>query len=186
MKTLTTTAATLLLLLKAATPLAAQATATSDFTLPETTDVPAFLSSIFTGNVPTVLTGAVATSVVSSLYSLEKSWATHSLQSSGNAAIWSAAGKAPDASSVEASLSASGYDYGAITTNAWYQDNVPADIKSDIASYNSAWVSVFNAVANPTAATKTSGNAAAGMPACTGMAVAAGAVAVGVAAAVGL
>ncbi|KAK3682932.1 hypothetical protein B0T22DRAFT_297366 [Podospora appendiculata] len=181
MKTLTRT--TLLLLLTAATPLAAQATTATDdlFTLPETTNVPAFLSSIFTGNVPTGLTGAAATMVVSSLYGLEKSWATHALQSSGNAAIWSAAAQATDAASVEASLSASGYDYGHITTNAWYQDHVPADIKSDIASYDAAWASVFDAAV----ASKTSGNAAA-VPACTGMAMAAGAVAVGVVAAVGL
>ncbi|KAK3316948.1 hypothetical protein B0H66DRAFT_535186 [Apodospora peruviana] len=177
MKGLTTTVA--IILGAAAAGIARAADPTPTITalddLPKSTDASAYLSEAYSayGGVPPQVTGAVATSLASELYSLELSWASHSMASSDNFAIWSAAAKATDGSAVWESLSTSGYNYGQITTNAWYSEHVPDDVKSDIAGYNSAWQSAFNKVV---VATTTSGNAAgvAGVhqAKCTGMAMA--------------
>ncbi|KAM7197592.1 hypothetical protein V8F33_005558 [Rhypophila sp. PSN 637] len=162
-------------------------------TLPSSTDASSYLSEIYSpfGGVPPQVTGAIATTLASSLFSLEKSWETHTMASSNNAAIWSAAAKDTQASAVLESLDKSGYNYGLVTTNAWYNKYVPEDVKSDIVGYNSAWESVFvniitgvestaTATATATSTSSISTAAAAGPARVTGYAVAVAAGAMGV------
>ncbi|KAM7191638.1 hypothetical protein V8F20_009245 [Naviculisporaceae sp. PSN 640] len=180
-------------------PTPTRTTATESLTtLPASTDASAYLSEIYSpfGGVPTQVTGALATTLASSLFSLEKSWETNSMASSNNAAIWSAAAKDTRASEVLHSLDKSGYNYGQVITNDWYSKYVPDDVKSEVAGYNGAWESVFmeaiitgieesgtasstaTATATPTSEVRTA--AAAGLMArCTGLAVAAAAGALG-------
>lgn len=169
-------------------------------TLPASTDASAYLSEIYSpfGGVPTQVTGALATTLASSLYGLEKSWETNSMASSNNAAIWSAAAKDPKASEILQSLDKSGYNYGQVITNDWYAKYVPDAVKSEVAGYNGAWESVFmgaiitgteeggtassTAASTATPTSEVSTAAAAGLVAkCTGVAIAAAVGAVGVA-----
>ncbi|KAK0615259.1 hypothetical protein B0T17DRAFT_381803 [Bombardia bombarda] len=169
--------ATALVLLGAANQLAtAQDTGSPDdlsFSLPESTDAVSYLSELYSnqGGIPTGVTGAVVTSLASALYSVQKSFATHSLVTSDASAILSAAAKATDASAVLSSIEENGYGYAEVTAQPWYKDNVPEDVKSDVAQFNSAWDSAFDSVVKATS-TK---NAAAAAPACTGLVMAAAA-----------
>lgn len=95
-------------------------------------------------------------------------------------AIWSAADKHGGSSAVQ-SMSSSGWNWGGITTNDWYQHNVPKALQTEVVKYDATWESVITSVGDKAVATAT-GNAAA--PRCTGMAVAG--VAAGVAAFAGM
>lgn len=151
-----------------------------DTTVPLSVDATSYLSLYYSPSpIPTQITGAVATSLASGLYSVDLSFASDPKgAASVNSDIWSAAAKATDAAQVTASFEKSGWYYDQITTAAWYKDNMPDGAKSEVSEYVSMKNSVFDKVLSVT--TTKSDNGAA--PACTGMAMAAAGVAVGVAA----
>lgn len=93
-------------------------------------------------------------------------------------AIWSAAEKDGGSRVVE-SMSSSYWDWSGVTTNDWYQDNVPKTYQTAVVQFDEAMDSAFTSVEAKATATKN-----AGAPRCTGMAVAG--VALGVAAVAGV
>lgn len=164
--------------------LATAASSTTDTSLPTSTDAASFLSDVWAGQgpTPTWATGKYATTLATALYSVETSFIMQSYYTSIVDAIWSAAEK-DGGSDVVASLSASYWDWGAVTTNDWYTKNVPKALQTDVVNYNSAWDAAVTSVEAKATATK---NAAAALPRCTGMAVAGAGVAMGVAAFAGV
>lgn len=158
--------------------LATAADSTTDTSLPKSTDASSFLSDVWSGQgpTPTWATGKYATTLATALYSLETSFIMRSDYTSIVDAIWSAAEK-DGGSDVVASLSASYWGWGAVTTNDWYTKNVPKALQTEVVNYDSAWDSAVTSVEAKATATK---NAAA--PRCTGMAIAGAGVAMGVAA----
>ncbi|KUI74504.1 hypothetical protein VM1G_10102 [Cytospora mali] len=142
---------------------------TADTSIPKSTDASAFVSSIFSGQgaTPTWATGKYATKLATAMYSVETSFVTRSDYTSIVDAIWSAADKDANSKAL-ASLSASGFDWSAITTNDWYQDNVPKAYQTAVVKYDSAWDSAYSSVE----AKATGSKNAAAAPRCTGMAVA--------------
>ena len=183
MKALTTTALQILAVAIAVVN-AAPGPATRSFdNLPTSTDAASYLSDVYSAynGVPTEITGPLVTSLASELFSLEHSWETHAMRSSDDFAILYAAAQGSDASAIVASINSSGYVYGHITTNDWYSQHVPDDVKSDIAGYNSAWESVVMKVLATTTSVSTGGAPAGGAQAkCTGVAMALAAGAMGV------
>lgn len=144
--------------------------------VPTSTDASAFLSDVWAGqtDTPTWATGKYATTLASALYSVETSFVLASGYSSIVEAIWSAA-KKDGGSEVVESLSASYWDWGAVTTNDWYTKNVPKALQTEVVKYDSAWGSAMTSVYDKVAAATATGSsnaAAAPVPRCTGMAVA--------------
>lgn len=159
--------------------LVAADTTPTDTSIPASTDASSFLSEVYEGEAtPTWATGKYATTLASALYSAQTSFAMRSDYRDIVEAIWSAA-EEDGGSSVVESLSASYWNWGAVTTNPWFRDNVPGALQTAVAQYDDAWESVYTSVEAKATATK---NAAA--PRCTGMAVA-GVAALGVAAVAG-
>ncbi|KAL1866023.1 hypothetical protein Daus18300_006924 [Diaporthe australafricana] len=157
----------------------AQDASQTDTSLPKSTDASSFLSEVYDGEAtPTWATGKYATTLASALYSAQTSFAMRSDYRDIVDAIWSAA-EQDGGSSVVESLSASYWNWAAVTTNPWFQDNVPKALQTAVGDYDDTWESVFTSVEAKATATK---NAAA--PRCTGMAVA-GVAALGVAAVAG-
>lgn len=161
----------------------ASAASSTTASIPTSTDASSFLSDVWSGQTatPTWATGKYATKLASALYSVETSFVMRDDYTAIVDAIWSAASKDGGSTVVE-SLSASYWDWGAVTTNSWYQDNVPNSLQTAVASYDGAWDSAFTSVEAKATATKNAAGAAA--PKCTGMAVAG--VALGVAAVAGV
>ncbi|ROW10420.1 hypothetical protein VMCG_01807 [Cytospora schulzeri] len=156
-------------------------TAASDTSIPKSTDAHSFLSQVYSGDAtatPTWMTGKYVTKLATALYSVETSFVMRDDYQSIVNDIWSAAEKDGGSKAV-ASMSSSGFDWGEITTNTWYQDNVHKKYQTAVVKYDEAWDSAFTSVEAKATAT---GNAAA--PRCTGMAVAG--VALGVAAVAGV
>lgn len=149
-------------------------TAAASAAVPTSVDATSYLSAVWSGQTgtPTWATGRYATTLASALYSVETSFALASGYSSVVDAIWSAAEKGDGGGGAPASLSASGWNWGDITTNAWYTKNVPAAVQTEVARYDSAWDDAIDSVYSEVA-TATGGSAnAAAAPRCTGMAVA--------------
>lgn len=168
------------LLLTATAGLAAAAATTTDTTaIPSSTDASSYLHDALSST-PTWATGKYATSLATALYSVETSFVDRSDYTSIVDAIWSAAAK-DGGDAVVASLSASYWNWGDITTDAWYTKNVPGALQTEVLQYDSAWESAFTKVEAKATAT---GNAAA--PRCTGMVAAAGVAMAGVAAVAGV
>lgn len=140
--------------------------------MPTSVDATSYLSAIWSGqtDAPTWATGKYATTLASALYSLETSFALASDYSSLIDDIYSAASK-DGGSDVTASLEKSGWNWGAITTNAWYTKDVPKAVQTAVAKYDSAWEDSINSVYSKAVTTTGTANAAA-VPQCTGMAVA--------------
>lgn len=182
MKSFTITLLTTLSSLSLISVAAAAADTTSTTAIPKSTDASSFLSEELT-TVPTWATGKYATTLASALYSVATSFAESDEYTSIIDAIYSAAAKESDkqATEIVASLEASGWDWGAITTNGWYTSNVPKSYQTAVQKYDSAWDSAYTSVEAKAVATG-SKNAA---PKCTGMAVA-GVAAFGVAAVAGV
>lgn len=171
---------TLLLL----TGLTTAATSTTDTSLPTSTDASSFLSAEFT-TYPTWATGKYATTLASALYSVATSFVDSDSYTSAIDAIGSAA-EQYGGDAAAASIRASGWNWGDVTTNSWYTAHVPGDVKTAVSKYDAAWVSVYTSIEAKAMATSTSKGGAAGamggaLPRCTGAAVAAGVVAVAVA-----
>lgn len=154
-------------------------TTPTDTSIPASTDASSFLSEVFEGEAtPTWATGKYATTLASALYSAQTSFAMRSDYRDIVEAIWSAAEKDGGSSVVE-SLSASYFNWGAITTNDWFTENVPGPLQTAVAEYDDAWEKVFTSVEAKATATQNAAPAR-----CTGMAVA-GVAALGVAAVAG-
>lgn len=149
--------------------LAADAITTSAFSIPASTDASSLLFDL--GATPTWATGQYATSLATALYSVQTSFAGRDDYMTIIDAIWSAASK-DGGSDVVASMSASYFDWGGITEDAWYTQNVPAALQTQVLAYDSAWDSAFGSVQAKATGTGTATENAAAAPRCTGMAVA--------------
>ncbi|KAK3374688.1 hypothetical protein B0H63DRAFT_512771 [Podospora didyma] len=118
-----------------------------DGVYPTSTDAAEFVSWAFSPTpVPATITGAKLTTLASALYPVVTSWFNNPRLSSDFEALTAAASKAIDPEAALSSLEVEDLDLSALTTNAWYQINVPADVKTDISIYNSAWDSVTASV----------------------------------------
>ncbi|KAK1624586.1 hypothetical protein BDP81DRAFT_398234 [Colletotrichum phormii] len=144
-------------------------------TLPTSTAADEYLSQI--KSVPSTLTGAVATSLATALYSVDQKYFNDKKWTTVYSHIWSAAAKATDAPDVVASMAVNGFRLHTQQEAKWWQDNVPDKDDKWVSSYLSDWQKAWQ---DNTAATKTSKGGA--VPKCTGMAMAG--VAAGVAAGV--
>lgn len=162
---------------------AADSTTATDTSMPTSVDAASYISEVWSGETagPTWATGKYVTTLASALYSAETSFYQADQYPSIYSAIYSAASKGD--SEAAASLSKSGWDWGSITTNAWYTENVPGALQTAVAKYDEAWDSIINSVYAEAVSTTGSKNAAAA-PKCTGMAVAG--VVAGVAAVAGI
>ncbi len=141
-------------------------------TFPTSTDAYSFLSNVFGANsIPTA--GPTATTLASSLYSVQTSWAVDPHKTIDDSFIWSAAARATSAPDVVASMAMNGWKYGEIEQQDWYRKHVPSSVQGDISSYVSVWKSVEKSVLKPTLLSHNNAPDAK----CTGMAVAAAAVA---------
>lgn len=112
---------------------------TTVLALPSSTDASAYLRHVFPPSAaqPTWATGAFYTQLASALYAVDRSFAGRADYATIVAAI-SRAGDA-DSPQVSASLAASAWGWAAVTTNGWYQSDVPAPVQTDVARYVGAW-----------------------------------------------
>ncbi|KAK8030329.1 hypothetical protein PG990_000063 [Apiospora arundinis] len=93
---------------------------TTVFALPQSTDASEYLHHL-----------------ASALYAVDRSFAGRDDYATIVAAI-SQAGDA-DSPQVSASIAQSAWGWAAVTTNGWYQSDVPAPVKTDVAQYIDAW-----------------------------------------------
>lgn len=110
--------------------------------------------------------------LASALYSVDRSWVQRKDYQTIVSAIEGAADSAGD--QVSASVESSAWGWGVITTNSWYQKDVPTAVQTDVLEYNSAWHSAASSVqalatASSTQAATAAPAAAAAAPRCTGM-----------------
>lgn len=104
--------------------------------------------------------------LASALYSVDRSFIQRSDYQTIISAINSAADNA--GSQVSASVEASAWGWGKVTTNTWYQTRVPGALQTEVLEYNSAWNGAASSVKAIATAAKPSSTAAA-PPRCTGM-----------------
>ncbi|KAH6658712.1 hypothetical protein BKA67DRAFT_558811 [Truncatella angustata] len=159
------------------------ASSATPITLPTSTDAAQYLSFAFPAAAPqpTWATGQYYTMLASVLYSVDRSFALRSDYQTIISAIESAADNA--GSEVSASVEASAWGWGVVTTNAWYQTRVPEPLQTEVLDYNNAWHSAASSVqALATATGAQPSSTAAAAPRCTGMLFAG--IAVGVAGAI--
>ncbi|KAK2007124.1 hypothetical protein LZ32DRAFT_610602 [Colletotrichum eremochloae] len=142
--------------------------------LPTSTAADEYLSSHF-HSLPSTITGAVATSLASALYSVDQKYFSDDEWKTVYSHMWSAAAKATNAPDVVASMAVEGYSLNEQQEAGWWKDNVPDKDDKWVSSYLSDWQQAWQDIA----ATRTSKG---GAPKCTGMAIAG--VAAGVAAGV--
>ncbi|KAK6073355.1 hypothetical protein SCUP515_06967 [Seiridium cupressi] len=150
-------------------------------TLPKSTDAAQYLSFAFPPGAPqpTWATGALRTKLATALYGIDRSFVQRTDYQTIVAAINSAADNA--GSQVSASVDASAWGWGVVTTNTWYQSRVPAPLQTEVLDYNNAWHSAASSVQALASAAQPSSTAGA-PPRCTGMVLAG--IAAGVAGAV--
>ncbi|WYZ35725.1 hypothetical protein EsH8_X_000372 [Colletotrichum jinshuiense] len=141
--------------------------------LPTSTPASEYLSNI--KSMPSTITGALATSLASALYSVDQKYYSDKEWTTVYSHMWSAAAKATNAPDVVASMAVEGYSLQDQQKAKWWKDNVPDKDDKWVSSYISDWQQAYANLA----ATKTSKG---GAPKCTGMAIAG--VAAGVAAGV--
>ncbi|KAF4884157.1 hypothetical protein CGCF415_v015665 [Colletotrichum fructicola] len=91
--------------------------------LPTSTDAESYLSDH--PSLSTVATGTQATSLVSAIYSVEKSWRDEDMYTTMYSHMWSAAAKATNSPDVVASLAVTGWSYWDTTEQSWWKDNMP-------------------------------------------------------------
>ncbi|KAK2760683.1 hypothetical protein CKAH01_05369 [Colletotrichum kahawae] len=144
--------------------------------LPTSTDAESYLSDH--PSLSTVATGTQATSLVSAIYSVEKSWRDEAMYTTMYSHMWSAAAKATNSPDVVASLAVTGWSYWDTTEQSWWKDDMPEKENKFVSEYMSDWESAYQKVMATATGTGSKGAA----PRCTGMAMAG--VAAGVAAGV--
>ncbi|GKT49594.1 uncharacterized protein ColSpa_09775 [Colletotrichum spaethianum] len=142
--------------------------------LPSSTAADEYLSNNVK-SLPSTVTGAVATSLASALYSVDRKYYSDNEWTTVYSHMWSAAAKATNAPDVVASMAVEGYSLSDQQEAQWWKDNVPDKDDKWVSSYISDWQKAWQ----DTVATQTSKG---GAPKCTGMAIAG--VAAGVAAGV--
>jgi len=151
---------------------------------PTSKDALEVLSPYFWGTIPPSVTSdmAFATSFASAVYSVDyEFYVEHGKEALP--ALWSAAAQATNGPEVVESMQKTGFDMGSITTNDWYQENVPADVKTVIDEYVGEQRSVQSEFFGESVPAETSsGLAAAATGRILAAAAAAGAAVVGVAA----
>ncbi|KAK6843996.1 hypothetical protein PG987_004856 [Apiospora arundinis] len=112
---------------------------TTIFAIPQSTDASEYLHHAFppTAAQPTWATGSFYTQLASALYAVDRSFTGRT----GYATIVAAISHAGDADSpqVSASIAQSAWGWAAVATNGWYQSDVPASVKTDVAQYINAW-----------------------------------------------
>ncbi|EXF73766.1 hypothetical protein CFIO01_07394 [Colletotrichum fioriniae PJ7] len=135
-------------------------------TLPTSTAADEYLSQ-HVKSVPSTVTGAVATSLATALYSVDQKYFNDKEWTTVYSHMWSAAAKATDAPDVVASMAVNGYSLDTQQEAKWWKDNVPDKDDKWVSSYVSDWQKAWQ---DNTAATKTSKGGAAGVARCTGMA----------------
>ncbi|KAM0818372.1 hypothetical protein AB5N19_04182 [Seiridium cardinale] len=150
-------------------------------TLPTSTDAAQYLSFAFPPGAPqpTWATGALRTKLATALYGIDRSFVQRTDYQTIVSAINSAADNA--GSQVSASVDASAWGWGVVTTNTWYQSRVPTPLQTEVLDYNNAWHSAASSVQALASAAQPSSTAGA-PPRCTGMVLAG--IAAGVAGAV--
>lgn len=115
---------TLALVLATATSAVAQVAGVTSY--PASVDASQYISEVWSPSpFPTQLPSSVITKLASELYKVEKSFISNKANPSVHSAIASAITHAPNPTKVAASIQASGYEYHAITTNAWYVLQIP-------------------------------------------------------------
>jgi hypothetical protein len=129
--------------------------------LPTSTDAAQYLSSAFPIGAPqpTWATGEYYNMLATALYSVDRSFIQRSDYQTILSAIMSAADNA--GSQVSASVEASAWGWGVVTTNTWYQSQVPAPLQTEVLDYNSAWHSAASSVHSLATAAQLSSIAAA-------------------------
>ncbi|KAK8067315.1 hypothetical protein PG997_014062 [Apiospora hydei] len=107
-------------------------TTTTVFALPPSTDASAYLHHVFPTSAaqPTWATGSFYTQLASALYAVDRSFAGRA----DYATIVAAISRAGDADSPS-----SAWGWAAVTTNGWYQSDVPQPVQSDVSQYVGAW-----------------------------------------------
>jgi hypothetical protein len=104
------------------------------------------ISSFYPSSTPSI-PAALSTTLASALHSVETSWRNSPAYTSANEAIFSAA-----PSSVQSSISKSGYYYKDVMTQSWYTKNVPQTVQTAV----SGEVSAIDSVAEKLLGTPTS------------------------------
>ncbi|KAM3065010.1 hypothetical protein ACMFMG_001219 [Clarireedia jacksonii] len=115
-------------------------------------DVKSVITEFFS-TTPTVPAGA-STTLASALNSVHTKWQDSPAFTSAENAIFSAA-----PSSLQASLSKSGWNWNEVATASWFTKEAPKSVQKDVQSYTSAIDSVVSSV-NSKIATETSKGAA--------------------------
>jgi hypothetical protein len=116
------------------------------------------ISSFYPSSTPKIK-GAQSTSLASALHSVESSWYDSPAYTSADIAIFSAA-----PSSVQSSISKSGYYYKEITTQTWYTKNVPHAVQTAVAAEISAIDSAAaKIIGTPSSTSKGAGARATGL-----------------------
>ncbi|KAK8017835.1 hypothetical protein PG993_014161 [Apiospora rasikravindrae] len=112
---------------------------TTVFALPSSTDASEYLHHVFppTAAQPTWATGSFYTQLASALYAVDRSFAGRTDYATIVAAISQAGDE--DSPQVSESIAKSAWGWAAVTTNGWYQSDVPAPVKTDVAQYVDAW-----------------------------------------------
>lgn len=122
-----------------------------------TSSSPSVISDFYSN--PTLsISAAASTSLASALASVQSTWLDSNKWTSARDAIYSAAPTA-----AQASISKSGYQYDALTTQSWYTKNVPKAIQTDVANYGKALDSAAAKIVG-TPSTSSSGCMATGVP----------------------
>ncbi|ESZ94178.1 hypothetical protein SBOR_5456 [Sclerotinia borealis F-4128] len=124
-------------------------------------NVGAVISQFFPSSTPSLPAGASST-LATALASVDNAWTTAPAFTSFNRAIYSAA-----PSSLQSSLSQSGYIYEKIATADWFTKKAPKDVQKAVNSYISAVAKVENSVFSKVATetSKAAAAAATGVPA---------------------
>jgi hypothetical protein len=104
------------------------------------------ISSFYPSTTPSI-PAALSTTLASALHSVETTWRDSPAYTSANEAIFSAA-----PSSVQSSISKSGYYYKDVMTQSWYMKNVPQAVQTAV----SGEVSAIDSVAEKLLGTLTS------------------------------
>ncbi|GKT94031.1 hypothetical protein Ct61P_11881 [Colletotrichum tofieldiae] len=151
----------LLKIISLATALVPAALAQAYFgtSLPTSTAADEYLSQ-HVRTLPSSVTGAVATSLASALYSVDQKYFNDKEWTTVYSHMWSAAAKATNAPDVVASMAVEGYSLSDQQGEQWWKDNVPEKDDKWVSSYISDW----QKAGQDAVATKTSKG---GAPKCT-------------------
>ncbi|KAK7739618.1 hypothetical protein SLS62_011247 [Diatrype stigma] len=135
--------------------------ATQDgYSLPSSVPASDVLNGLYGSNIPTAVTGAVATSLASALYSYELKLQDDPGYKSAANAVYMAMATASDSDAIFSSFETADPMHADYTTAGWFKSGVPEDAQTAIESYYNGYVAVETSVlgtdaagATPTTAT---------------------------------